>query len=74
MKMESGLGHHPVTSLQAHSDVDQALEDQASLGGLTKEQVPNNLSLVLSGSSSSHKIPKGSPPFPYEHLLSIISP
>ena len=72
--MESGLGHHPVTSLQAHSDVDQALEDQASLGGLTKEQVPNNLSLVLSGSSSSHKIPKGSPPFPYEHLLSIISP
>lgn len=74
MKMESGLGHHPVTSLQAHSDVDQASGDQASLGGLTKEQVPNNFSLVLSGSSSSNKIPKGSPPSPSEHLHSNISP
>lgn len=71
--MESGLGHHPATSLQAHSDVvDQAPEDQASLGGLAKEPVPNNLSLVLSSSSSSHKIPKGSP---HPHLnISIPSP
>lgn len=40
-------------------------------GDLTERWAPSHLSSILSGSSPSHKIPKGPPPSPSEHLHGI---
>lgn len=60
-----------VITLQAHSDVSQAPQGQASLGGLTKEWGPKNFSSVHSGSSLICDIPEGPPPtLPNTSILS----